>query len=66
VSLLKQLPDHELFAYLSKCFAGRAMEYVSNSIYSVCLLAAQVLLLPWLSWLAVVTMTVLTIASLCL
>jgi len=29
-----------LFAYLSKCFAGRAMEYVSNSIYSVCLLAA--------------------------
>lgn len=42
VSLLKQLPDHELFRYLSKCFAGRAMEYVSNSVYSVCLLAAQV------------------------
>ena len=42
VSLLKELPDHELFRYLSKCFAGRAMEYVSNSVYSVCLLAAQV------------------------
>lgn len=41
ISLLKQLPDRELFAYLSKCFAGRAMEYVSNSIYSVCVLAAQ-------------------------
>ena len=42
VSLLKELPDQELFRYLSKCFAGRAMEYVSNSVYSVCLLAAQV------------------------
>ena len=41
VSLLKQLPDRELFAYLSKCFQGRAMEYISNSVYSVCLLAAQ-------------------------
>ena len=48
MSLLKQLPDRELFAYLSKCFSGRAMEYVSNSVYSVCLLAAQVLPLPWL------------------
>ena len=40
-SLLRSLPDKELFAYLEKCFAGRAMEYVSNSIYSVCVLAAQ-------------------------
>ena len=57
MSLLKQLPDHELFAYLSKCFAGRAMEYVSNSVYSVCLLAAQVHAAPTT---AVLTLTVLT------
>ena len=56
VSLLKELPDQELFRYLSKCFAGRAMEYVSNSVYSVCLLAAQVPRIPymrvppWLLW----------------
>ena len=66
MSLLKQLPDHELFAYLSKCFAGRAMEYVSNSVYSVCLLAAQVhaALTTAVLTLAVLTATVLSMAIL--
>ena len=66
MSLLKQLPDHELFAYLSKCFAGRAMEYVSNSVYSVCLLAAQVHAAPTTAvlTLAVLTATVLSMAIL--
>jgi hypothetical protein len=38
--LLHALPDEELFAYVARCFGGRAMRYVTNSIYPVCVLAA--------------------------
>jgi len=38
--LLHALPDAELFAYVARCFSGKAMQYVTNSIYPVCVLAA--------------------------
>ena len=38
--LLHSLPDKELFAYMSKCFKGMAMEYVTNSLYPVCIAGA--------------------------
>lgn len=38
--LLRALPDDELFLYVTKCFKGKAMEYITNSIYPVCVLAA--------------------------
>ena len=37
---LSGLPDAELFAYMSKCFKGMAMEYVTNSLYPVCIAGA--------------------------
>jgi hypothetical protein len=40
MSALQALPTSELFGYVTRCFRGKAMEYVSNSIYSVCVLAA--------------------------
>jgi len=40
-SLIKSLPDEELFRYLRHCFRGTAMEYISNSIYSVCIEGAM-------------------------
>ena len=33
-------PDAELFAYMSKCLKGMAMEYVTNSLYPVCIAGA--------------------------
>jgi len=38
--LLERLPTEELFKYMTKCFHGKAMEYITNSIYPVCVLAA--------------------------
>ena len=38
--LLRALPDVELFAYMTKCFKGMAMEYVLNSLYPVCIAGA--------------------------
>ena len=38
--LLQSLPDVELFTYMSKCFKGMAMEYVTNSLYPVCIAGA--------------------------
>jgi len=38
--LLQALPDSELFAYMSKCFKGMAMEYVTNSLYPICIAGA--------------------------
>ncbi|KAL1520185.1 hypothetical protein AB1Y20_023655 [Prymnesium parvum] len=38
--LLRSLPDRELHRYIKKCFRGTAMEYISNSIYSVCIMGA--------------------------
>jgi len=40
-SLVRKLPNDELFRYLRKCFKGVAMEYMSNSIYSVCIEGAM-------------------------
>jgi len=38
--LLTALPDYELAAYVSKCFRGMAMEYVTNSLYPICIASA--------------------------
>merc|ERR1712196_655757 len=38
--LLRALPDSELFAYMTKCFKGMAMEYVTNSLYPICIAGA--------------------------
>ena len=38
--LLTALPDDELFAYMKKCFRGMAMEYVTNSLYPICIAGA--------------------------
>lgn len=38
--IVRGLPDEELFTYVNKCFRGKAMEYITNSIYPVCVLAA--------------------------
>ena len=39
--LLDKLPTAELAAYIHKCFGGgKAMAYVTTSLYSVCLLHA--------------------------
>jgi len=38
--LLTALPDAELFAYMGKCFKGMAMEYVTNSLYPICIAGA--------------------------
>jgi len=38
--LLNALPDDELFAYMGKCFRGMAMEYVTNSLYPICIAGA--------------------------
>ncbi len=38
--MLMTLPDDELFAYMKRCFKGMAMEYVTNSLYPVCVLGA--------------------------
>lgn len=40
IDLVKALPDDELFAYITQCFRGKAMEYITNSIYPVCVLGA--------------------------
>jgi len=39
--LLSMLPNDELFAYMKKCFRGMAMEYVTNSLYPVCIAGAM-------------------------
>ena len=38
--LLVALPDYELFKYVGKCFRGMAMEYVTNSLYPICIAGA--------------------------
>ena len=38
--LLMALPDEELFAYIKQCFRGMAMEYVTNSLYPICIAGA--------------------------
>jgi len=37
---IRKLPTPELFAYMSKCMKGNAMQYITNSIYPVCVEAA--------------------------
>ena len=34
------LPDEELHGYVKKCFKGMAMEYVTNSLYPICIAGA--------------------------
>jgi hypothetical protein len=38
--LLMSLSDEELFAYMGQCFRGMAMEYVTNSLYPICIAGA--------------------------
>ena len=38
--LLMGLPDEELHGYVKKCFKGMAMEYVTNSLYPICIAGA--------------------------
>ena len=38
--LILSLPDEELSAYVKKCFRGMAMEYVTNSLYPICIASA--------------------------
>jgi len=38
--LLRTIPDDELFSYMTKCFKGMAMEYVTNSLYPICIAGA--------------------------
>lgn len=38
--LLEHLPNEELFAYMKKCFKGMAMEYITNSLYPICIAGA--------------------------
>ena len=38
--LIFSLGDEELAAYVKKCFRGMAMEYVTNSLYPICIASA--------------------------
>jgi len=40
IPLLRSLPNDELFRYITKCIRGNAMQYITNSIYPICVEAA--------------------------